>query len=739
MTFNRVQFFYSTIKREIAPYIICEVICILALIWILRLWDADLSVPFAYSGDALAMGSWFKGLIDNLWWTQNSFLGMPFGQVHYDWPLTDTFDLIIIKILGLVFHNYAISLNLFYLLTFPLTALTSLYVFRTLKISIVPSIVGSLIYTFIPYHFLRGEYHIFFSSYFLIPLTILVILWIYQGKNIIYNGEKKKIELGNYHSIVSIIICGCMALQNIYYLFFTCFFLLVIGVFHTISTRNGKYLIACSLLIGFMVAVLLINTTPILLYQYQTGTNPVAVVRSPTESETYGLKIAQLILPIGGHRIPFLSVITTNYMKTAPLINENYMSALGGFGALGFVFLIFWVFYRIGEPADKKDLAEIRPTMDCLSILNLSAVLLATIGGLGVFIAFVFSFSYIRGYNRISIFIAFFAILTVLIVLEYIRWNWCLTRKRQLLFSVILCVLLIGAIFDQTSPSYAPDYDAVKQQFLQDQRFIDKIVTKLPNSSMIFQLPYMSYPENGPINSMLDYSPVIAYLHSNTLRWSYGSMKGRAEDNWEKEISSQDLPTMTKSLAFAGFNGIYVDSYGYADKGNETISSLSSILQTTPIISENERLYFFDMTKYNNQLKSQWTPEEFAKQKDRILNPLQLVWDNGFSGLEGSKKNTWRWGSSRGTLIVINPTDKVKTVLLNTTFFSGYPEYSQLKIEYPGFSDTITINNAGYRYQKEIIIPSGRYTISFTSDAKRVDAPTDPRYLVFRMDNTQIM
>jgi phosphoglycerol transferase len=619
MNFGKIKLFFSAHKREIALYLFCEVICILGLIWILRLWDADFSVPFSYSGDGLAMSTLSKGLIDNLWWTQNSFLGMPFGQVAYDRPFTDTFDFIIIKIIGLVSHNFAISLNLFYLLTFPLTALTTLYVFRTLRISPGPSVVGSLLFTFIPFHFLRGEDHLFYSSYFFIPLVILVIIWIYQGKTILYNAETKKIELGNYHTIVSLIICGLMAFQNVYFLFFTCFFLLVTGVFHSLSTRNRKYLISCSLLIGFMVVVLLINTAPTLLYQYQNGPNLDAVGRTPNAAEIYGLKITQLLFPINGHRIPFLSNITWKYSSTAPLINENGMSALGGFGALGFVLLIFWVFYRLGEPTDNKDLAEIRPTLDCLSTLNLSAVLLATTGGVGVLVAYLFSFSYIRGYNRISIFIAFFAILAVLIVLEYVRRNWCLTRKRHLLFTAVLCVLLIGGILDQTRPTYAPDYGDVKQEFLQDQRFIDKIETEVPNGSMIFQLPYMKYPESGRIIKMGDYSPAIAYLHSDTLRWSYGSIKGRAEADWENEISSQELMTMTKSLAFVGFNGIYVDSYGYADKGSKTISSLSSILQTTPLVSDDKRLYFFDMTKYNDQLKSQMTPEEFARQKDKIL------------------------------------------------------------------------------------------------------------------------
>ena len=187
------------------------------------------------------------------------------------------------------------------------------------------------------------------------------------------------------------------------------------------------------------------------------------------------MKITQLLLPIEGHRIPPLAKITMKYATTAPDINENSMSALGGLGALGFVLLIFWIFYRLGEPSDKNDLAEIRPTLDCLATLNLSAVILATIGGLGVLVSYLFSFYYIRGYNRISIFIAFFAILAVILVLEYIRKNWCITKKRQLLFNIVICFMLIGAILDQTSAAYIPDYRSTKQQFLQDQRFIDKI------------------------------------------------------------------------------------------------------------------------------------------------------------------------------------------------------------------------------------------------------------------------
>lgn len=620
MNFDKISQYFRRNSHEIAAYLVCEILCILLLVWIMRLWEADLAVPFSYVGDALAMDSLVKGIIDNIWWTQNSFLGMPFGQVHFDRPFLDTFDLLIMKMIGLITGNFAIAINLFYLLTFPLTALTTLFVFRQLKISIVPSIVGSLIYTFIPFHFLRGEEHIFYSSYFLIPLVMLVLIWIYQGKPVLYNAEKNSLELSNSYTLASLIICALLAFQNVYYLFFSCFFFLVIGVFHTLSTRERKYLISCSLLIGFMVVLLLINSAPIHLYHTQNESNSVAVTRYPLESEMYGLKITQMILPMQGHRIPVLANITRNYVRTAPNVNENSFATLGAFGSLGFLVLLFWIFYRIGESGNKSCLTEIRPMLDWLATLNLSAVLLATMGGFGVAFAYYTSFSYIRGYNRISIIIAFFAILTVILLLDYIRQHWCVTLNRRYLFTILLCVLLIGAVLDQTKPAFAPNYESVKGQFLTDQKFIQKIEAQLPEDSMIFQLPYLPYPEYGPINKMGDYTPAIAYLHSEKLRWSYGSLKGSPEANWNKKIVQQNISPMVNSLSFAGFNGIYVDTYGYEDGGEQMISTLSSTLKTTPVISDDKREYFFDMTEYNRKLQSQYTPEEYAKAREAILS-----------------------------------------------------------------------------------------------------------------------
>ena len=736
MNFSKVKLFFSAPKREIALYLICELICILALIWILRLWDADISVPFTYAGDALMMNTFSKGLIDNIWWTQNSFLGMPFGQDNFDFPLSNTFALLIIKIIGVLSQNSSVTLNLFYLLTFPFTAFTTLYVFRKLRISPGPSVVGSLLFTFIPYHFLRGEDHLFFSSFFLIPLIILVMIWIYEGKPVIFNFEKNKIDLWNYYSIMSLIICGLMAIQQLYYLFFSCFLFLVVGVILSIKNKNKNYLITTLLLIGLMVTILLVTVTPVLLYQHANGPNPDAILRSPSESEEYGLKIAQLLLPIPGHRIPLFSAINSRYSSTAPLVNENSFSALGLIGAVGFIVLIVWFFMRV-EGVSFPLLSEVQTKLNCLSVLNLSALLLATIGGFGTLVAYGF-FDDIRAYNRISIFIAFFALATIMLLLDVVHKKCCTTQKRKIFFFALLCLLLIGGILDQTSPAFIPDYNSTKQQYFIHQQFVNSIEEKMPAGSMIFQLPYVQYLGWGVTSDRVPlYSEVIPYLHSKKLKWSYGAMVNRKGDLWQRTVSGLPLEEQVNRLSYAGFSGILVDMEGYKKSDQNITRELHDILRTEPLVSADKRYYFFNMSGFNLKLKSGLGEEKWDYRVNETLNPLVFEWTNGFSILQGSPDSNLRWCGPTGELHITNPSSEYRTISFETTFVTGYPEDSSLIIHSASFTDEITINSSGTVYHKTLSLPPGESTISFSCNAKGIISQVK-RTLIFNLKNFKI-
>src|SRR4030081_1460675 len=104
--------------------------------WVLRLWRGDLAVPFSYQFDALQHAMFVKGVLDQGWYVVNDSLGAPFGQELYDFPQNgDNLQLLIIKVLGLFSGNFAVVLNLYFLLTFPLIALAAYVVLRRLGAS----------------------------------------------------------------------------------------------------------------------------------------------------------------------------------------------------------------------------------------------------------------------------------------------------------------------------------------------------------------------------------------------------------------------------------------------------------------------------------------------------------------------------------------------------------------------------------------------------------------------------
>ena len=112
------------------------------------------------------------------------------------------------------------------------------------------------------------------------------------------------------------------------------------------------------------------------------------------------------------------------------------------------------------------------------------------------------------------------------------------------------------------------------------------------------------------------------------------------------------LEDMIKTLSLFGFSGIYLDSYGYEDGGAKMLSNITQILGVKPIISDNKRLYFFDMTRYNQQVGSNLS--EYKK----IYEKLGPGWHGieNWTGIQGSWMQTeaafWAISSSNRSAIL---------------------------------------------------------------------------------------
>ena len=160
--------------------------------------------------------------------------------------------------------------------------------------------------------------------------------------------------------------------------------------------------------------------------------------------------------------------------------------------------------------------------------------------------------------------------------------------------TVVFGCICVFSIWEGCPALVTPAYDTIEAEYTSDKEFVEAIEDELAPGSMIYQLPYHKYPEDGPVNDMADYHLFIGYLHSNTLNWSYGSIMGREEDEWNESVSEMKYEDMVSYLKEQGFAVIYVERRAYTEEElTELENTLEAITGSKPLESNNNNLSFF--------------------------------------------------------------------------------------------------------------------------------------------------
>ncbi len=702
---------------ELASYLVAVILSLVILTLMLKLYRSDLATPFLYEGDGLFYSMVIKAIINNGWYLTNDSLGAPHGQQMHDFPQPDHFNYLLIKLMRLFTSNYATVFNLFYLMTFPLTTICTMYVLRKFNISRGPALLGGLLYTFTFYHLSRGQHHLMYTAYYPVPLMIMVILWVCGEKLSLTRTEngRTRLVLRSPKLIASLLICVLIASTGgAYYSFFAMWLLASVALFLAIRHRSWASLVTPVFLIAVIFGVFTVNLTPNIIH-LRGHSKTDAAERNAGEAEFYGLKIAQLLLPADEHRLKRLAKFKAYYNQT-PLSTENVDSSLGFIGSIGFLFLLGWLLYRKSRDEDR----EPRELFNHLSVLNASAVLIGTVGGFGSIFAHLIS-PQIRAYNRISVYISFFSFFAVALLLDLWSRRISRTGRRRLFIYVLIPFLITLGIYDQTKKRYQRDYKEVKTEYLSDREFIRQIESMVPQRAMIFQLPIHMFPEGE------SYDNLKGYFHSDSLRWSFGAMRGHDGDKWQKSISVLPVNELVKTVAAAGFSGIYIDRGHHPDGGAKVESEISSLIQSQPVVSRNQRLSFFNLIEYGKSLNGD--PE-------KALHPLLLTWQKDFSIMEGTPDNNWRWSGSNGELLIENLLPREREIIIELTASSA--SEGSLRIESPNFSEKIRTGPKPTPFSKKFKIPPGSNSIQFISDIRAVPHPPDTRLFAFRVNNFKL-
>ena len=237
---------------------------------------------------------------------------------------------------------------------------------------------------------------------------------------------------------------------------------------------------------------------------------------------------------------------------------------------------------------------------------------------------------------------------------------------------------------------------------MSDAAFVHQIDQRMPRDAAVFELPQVPFPEGyneAAYNESTtehggfptSYELLRGYLHSTSLRWSFGAMKGREAD-WASELVTKPLPLVIDAAAADGFDGLWVDLHGYAPHNRSVVLTQSQRLTgSAPLVSRLHDLEFFDLRR----LRAAQSGTQTALLRADTLHPLRTT-------------------CTPTGLALYNPSARPRSALLTFTLVPG-GEGKTVRIRYPdGALDIQQPARAGSRVVKRLVVAPGTERVRFS-------------------------
>lgn len=498
----------------------------------------------------------------------NDRIGAPDVSSLIDFPAMGMLMGLLLWLITLFVKSTPAVMYVYLILSFALDGVSMSMLLRKLKIKKEISFIISLLFAFAPYHFYRYLGHSSLISYMSVPIAIYLCLYI--------------IDIVEEDKIWKLAVCSVLlGLEYGYYYAFGLIMMALAYIVRLVRTKDIKGTFRKLWLVGVVLFTVLLSLMPGIVYSALHGANEIAGKRSPIEQEIYGLKIINLLLPVTYSRNEFLLKFTNKYLNSgAPLQTENVTAGLGIVAGIGFLCLCAAFIISFS----KKDLNSKKwKTVDFLSLCVLTFLLAGAIGGFGEIFAW-FVTAQIRCYNRSSIFITGLSLVMVAMLLDYIG-----SRHARASFALCAVVLVVG-LYDQVGINHVayPELADVQKGY---ETYFSQVENNLGNEAMVYQLPFFPFPEY----SAKDYRHFKGYLFTDTIRWSYGGVKGRNVSAEKLHIDSGMSYEFLAGIQNAGFKAVYVDTDLYDNQGTAVLEFYDS-LNISPMISSDGKLYTYDIS-----------------------------------------------------------------------------------------------------------------------------------------------
>lgn len=523
--------------------------------WDLVTWQT----PVDLAGDTPMVLAWMRShQIEDapLGWPGASRLGAPFGADWSDYPASED---ILYWLGGYVarFTTLGFGANTVYALTFPFAAVLFYVAARLGGAVRYASAAFGLAYACCNFHFVRGVHHLCLSAYGHVPLQVFLFYRLFSSESLHTRSMRPKCWL--------FLFLACGFITGILNIYFTVPFCLALGVatLTSLSKREGPNVRE---VVAGWVGVLggiVWGNYEWLISILRKGVNRGPMTRASWETQLYGMRIPDWVMPPLHLEFNWMPKIATRYYQSVPFLGEADSSYLGVLGIVSLSTLIFYSLFRLFRGGLKA--------VPWSFWIVITIFILSSTGGLISSWNLLTGKALIRGTNRYVIYI--FAV-SLLFVLWHFRSIW----KRYSLYGALAAGLIAFVSVIEASTFYRSyeEHHTSKHQVLQKQKVLS-VLSRNFQMTRVFQLPYVPFPDGGRLAKSEQYQSFWPYLLGRNIAYSFGVIRGRWETDWAGHMASAIGAETIVALEEAGFAAILIDRSGYADQGGKVLEALSRV------------------------------------------------------------------------------------------------------------------------------------------------------------------
>ena len=585
-----------------------------------RLRPLPLDVPILYGGDTflhqlLARSADWSGSLGS-----TARLAAPHGLDWSVYPTSERLHLVVLHALYEATGSLVAAVNLHVWLAIVATAVVTHAVLRWLRLEPVVAGAAALLFALSPSALQRlAPGHLFLFALFPVALGVHLIVWSAERPPPTMWSPAMWWRTGWLTRrvwLVPLASACVIALSSIYYAIFTTILLIGVGAVAAVRDADARRLVAPLLLAAVVAGGTALSLAPDLLDR-RDDPSAGAVGRSAAQSDIYGLRPAQMLLPQPDHTVGPLAAVGERAHDGVPSDRGAVIGLLGVAGVLvmgAAVVRAGRIPQRTSDGVDAVDGAEESSrTVLVLSTMSAVALVFATAGG-GGFLLATLGLTQVRAWSRLVAFV----MLASLAALGLVAQRRAGGSPR---FRLAVGLVALLAFVDQGS--WLPEWTANRERHDEDRALVEQLAAVDRGQVLVTQLPILPYPDQVGYERML--APAV--LADERVQFSAGGFAGGAAD-WQRSWLGEDPELAARAAAAAGSDVLLLARYHQLVGDVEELEErLAAVTGVEPRRTDRGSWSWFDLRPLRASLAAEHGEPAVRRSGTGVLRPIGVTYE----------------------------------------------------------------------------------------------------------------